>query len=361
MSTIIVQQQSFSFDAIRQHGKELLEDNPAFEQTFELAQQWLNGNTEFTFFTSGSTGIPKPIVLKRTQLEASGKATIQTLALQPSEHILLCMNTQFIGGAMLLIRGLILGATITLQQPGSNPLQDIGQHHPYTFASFTPLQLYPLLQNKFDEQNVLNQFKHVLIGGAPISIELENTLVNLSVKCYQTYGMTETVSHIALRQIGKDKAYTLLNGIHYQTDARGCIAIQGAVTQNQWIQTNDVVEIVDHNHFHLLGRADDIINSGGIKVWPQKVEDRLRIVFKSLAIPFTNICVTQKPHPQLGEKVIALIETNLHELDWELIKTKLTPMLHKYEIPKNVYLLQQFMYTPSGKINKVETLKMSGL
>lgn len=361
MSSIIVQQQSFSFDAIRQHGKKLLDGQQTFEQSFELVQQWMNGNSSFTFHTSGSTGIPKPIILHRTQLEASARATIKALSLQPSEHILVCMNTGFIGGAMLLIRGLILGATITLQEPDSNPLQHIGQRHPYTFASFTPLQLFPLLQNKHHERNMLSQFKQVLIGGAMVLAELENILGDLPVKCYQTYGMTETVSHIALKQIGKDKSYKILDGIRFQTDARGCIAICGEVTENQWIQTNDVIESVDKNHFNLLGRADDVINSGGIKVWPQKVEEHLRIVFKSLAIPFTNICVTKKSDQLLGEKVIALIETNLNELDWELVKTTLTPMLHKYEIPKNVYLLPQFRYTPSGKINKVDTLKMSGL
>ncbi len=361
MSTIIVQQQSFSFDAIKQHGRELLHNQQPFEQAFELARQWLNGNTTFTFFTSGSTGVPKAITLNRTQLEASANATIKALSLKPSEHILVCMNTQFIGGAMLLIRGLILGATITLQEPSSNPFKHLAQHHPYTFASFTPLQLFPLIQNLFGEQTILNQFKQVLIGGASISNELEEILSMLSVKCYQTYGMTETVSHIAIRQIGKKESYQLLAGVAYQTDTRGCIALKGEVTQNQWVQTNDVIEPIDSNHFNILGRADDVINSGGIKVWPQKVEEQLRTVLKSLSIPFSNICVAQKTDQQLGEKVIVLIETNLHELDWELVKAKLYSTLHKYEIPKTAYLLQQFVYTPSGKINKVETLKMSSL
>jgi o-succinylbenzoate---CoA ligase len=360
MGTIYLRQQAFSFEDIRIKGADLLtEEEEIHHATFALAQHWLLGQQEFVFHTSGSTGAPKEIWLQRAQLEASAKGTIEALKLTSNEHILLCMNTQFIGGAMLLIRGLILNANITLQAPNGNPLELIAENHPYTFASFAPLQLFPLLQNLFHEKEKLLRFKHVLVGGAAIHSELEKLLSTSPNTIYQTYGMTETVSHIALKQIGKKTFFTLLPGVNIRTDERECIAIQSPSTQFNWIQTNDVVKLIDDHSFEILGRADEVINSGGVKIWPEKIEQMIREILQNR---LTNIIVLGLPDIKLGDKIIAVIESN-NELPFLqiMLEKELPHFLAKYEIPKQFYVLPQFVYTATNKINKVETLKMIAL
>jgi O-succinylbenzoic acid--CoA ligase len=357
MGTIILQHGSYSFDAIKAHGAGLLsEEDAVFIQSFVLAQQWLRNDQEFVFNTSGSTGIPKQIVLQREQLRASAQGTIDTLELSSDEHLFICMNTAYIAGAMLLIRGLLLNATITIQEPSGSPLQKIDTGHPYTFVSFAPLQLFPVLQHAFAEKEKLGRFRNILVGGAPIDPSLEQTLAELPSAVYHTYGMTETVSHIALRRIGRDSFYTTLKGVKIKTDNRDCLAIQSISTQNQWVQTNDVVILRTDNTFELMGRIDDMINSGGVKVWPAKVEAAIRFILKTDS---TNTLVAGIPDPKLGHQVIAVLESE-KELGFlqQLLQSELPHLLGKYEIPKHFYVLRKFSHTPSGKINKAETLKM---
>lgn len=357
MGTIILNNKHHSFEAIRMHGTDLLAEADALHKpSFTLTQQWLRGDSEFVFFTSGSTGIPKKNTLFREQLIASAQSTIDTLGLQSDEHILVCMNTQFIGGAMLLIRGLILNATMTLQEPSGNPFQLIEKNHPFTFVSFAPVQLFPLLQNAFSEKEKLNRFRFILVGGGSIDSALEQQLTLLSSSVYHTYGMTETVSHIALKHIGKDSFYTTLKGVHIQTDERNCLAIQSPSTQNKWIQTNDVVTIINDTSFELLGRYDDLINSGGIKIWPATVEQKIRHI---LGEHISNILVMGIPDPKLGQKSIAILESE-KGVDFllQLLKSELPRLLGKYEIPKQFYVLPHLAYSPTGKPNKAETLKM---
>ena len=360
MGTIIIRNKAYSFDTVKVQGDNLPhETNPFFASALKLARQWLRGDTEFVFQTSGSTGTPKKIMLRRGQLLASAQGTIDTLGLTSGEHILVCMNTQFIGGAMLLIRGLILNATITLQEPSGNPLQFIDPNHPYTFVSFAPLQLFPLLQDASGEKEKLNRFKHILIGGAAIDVALEQKLASLRAAVYHTYGMTETVSHIALRKIGKNAFYTILKGVFIKTDERNCLAVKSASTQNQWIQTNDVVTIINDTSFELHGRFDDLINSGGIKILPSTIERAIR---ECLGNRISAVLVTGITDPRLGQQIIAVIESGNDADDLRKdLDQKLPGLLGKYEIPKQFYVLRQFVYTPTGKISKPEILKMIGL
>lgn len=359
MGTLFLNQQHYSFDAVRIHGKGLLnESEHYFSASFELAQQWLSGSTSFTFHTSGSTGTPKEIVLQRGQLEASARGTIEALGLTSDDHFWVCMNTQFIGGAMLLIRGLILDATITLQEPSGNPLQFIEKNHPYTFASFAPVQLFPLLLNEYAEREKLSLFRFILLGGAPVDSILEQTLSRLNTTVYHTYGMTETVSHIALRQIGNQSFYTTLSNVAIQTDDRGCLKICGPSTQNQWVQTNDAVTLLSETTFELHGRVDEVINSGGIKLWPAKIETAIQ---ERLNPHITNVFVAALPHPKLGQQAVTIVESTADSAFLQQLLAPPFAELGKYEVPKDFYVVQHFIYTPTGKINKPETLKMIGL
>jgi O-succinylbenzoic acid--CoA ligase len=353
MSVVHVHLHSYTFEQIKLGGAALINDS-LHQHSFVLIQQWLNGAELFTFHTSGSTGAPKPIQLQRSQLLASAQGTIEALGLTSQEHVLVCMNTQFIGGAMLLIRALMLNAEITLMEPNSHPLSLIETNHPFTLASFAPLQVFPLMSNQHQEHEKLNRFNHILVGGAPIDVALEDLLASLSTRIYHTYGMTETVSHIALKQLGTNPYYTVLNQVQIKTDAQHCLMICCEATNNQWIQTKDVVELHNTKQFSILGRLDDVINSGGIKIWPQQIEVAIRTVLGS---NITNVCVLGMPDVQLGQKVVALLEGNT-QIDTEALKKALSKNLTRYQIPKHFYSLKAFLYTPTGKIDKTKTLGM---
>lgn len=360
MYSIIVNNKSYSYDAIKHSGASLLSiDEAEYTFTFTLAQQWLNNQHQFVFHTSGSTGIPKEILLQRTQLEASAECTLKTLSLSANEHILLCIPTEFIGGAMMLIRGLILGATITVQNPNGNPLEKINTSHPYTFASFAPMQLFPVLQNTQHEITKLAQFKTVLVGGAAIDTLLETVLSKVNTHIYHTYGMTETVSHIALKQLGVDTSFKAMEGVLLKQNHVGCLCIKSESTMQKWIETNDVVELLDANHFKVLGRADEVINSGGIKIWPAKIE---KIAKEIIGTQSTNLFAVGIADTKLGQQLILVIESALNANLIELkLKAELPLQLNKYEIPKQYYVISTFIYTQTGKINKPETLKMIAL
>jgi O-succinylbenzoic acid--CoA ligase len=360
MAVILFNSKSYSFETIRVHGSGLLgESEQVFRPAFELAQQWLNGNPTFTFYTSGSTGTPKKIELQREQLLASAEGTINALRLSSTDHLLVCMNTKYIGGAMLLIRGLLLNATITLLEPSGDPLQEIPVNHPYSFVSFAPVQLFPVLANPRAEKQKLARFKNILVGGAALDLQLESELAGIPTRIYHTYGMTETVSHIALRQIGHESFYTVLNGVEIQADSRDCLMIRSASTQHEWILTNDVVTLLSDATFKLSGRIDDVINSGGIKIWPSVIE---QAILECSGNRITGAFVTGIPDTKLGQQTIAVLETEQDAVSLQrLLDRDLPQRLGKYEIPKQFYFLGRFVYTATGKINKAETLKMIGL
>ncbi|MES2779348.1 MAG: AMP-binding protein [Bacteroidota bacterium] len=360
MSTLFLNGQSYSFDSLKQQGILLLsETDKVHEPSFQLIHDWLNNKQSFFFSTSGSTGVPKLIELSRAQMEASARGTIEALSLTSAEHFFVCMNTAFIGGAMLVVRALMVNGTITLQEPTGNPLQLLPEEHPYTFASFAPLQLFPVLQNIHNEKLKLNRFKQVLVGGGDIYPLLKKELTTLNVKAYHTYGMTETVSHIALKELGKQVLFKALPGIQLKTDDRDCLTICCAATNNEWVQTNDVVNLIDSHSFIILGRADDVINTGGIKIWPGKVEQVIR---ETLGATITNVFVFGLPDTKLGQQLIAVIETHNEANNLlSVLPSQLGAILAKYEVPKQYFTLRRFSYTPTGKVNKAETLKMIGL
>lgn len=367
MQSITIGTNQFSFSEIKEKGRELLytstvvnlkEDEGIryFRHAFSLAQQWLNAAETFTFHTSGSTGTPKPIILTRSQLEASANATIQALGITASDRIFHCIPTQFIGGAMLLIRGLIAECDMTFVLPTTRPIELLPTQHSYTIASFTPMQLYPILNFAKVYETALVQFKTVLIGGAPIDHLLENRLADLpNIACYHTYGMTETVSHIALRKIGFEKTFKVLPGIEVKVNEEGCLCIKGDVTAQQWIETNDLVRMDTTDSFEVLGRMDEVINSGGAKIFPADIEAVLGDYFQ---IPTKQVCALGLPDEEHGQKLVVIIE-GAKQLD--VNKQALQKRLKGYQIPKAIYRVAQFPLTPTGKLNKPELLKMLSL
>ncbi len=330
---------------------------PFEKEVLAFCHAWLSGKKTFVVHTSGSTGIPKPIQLSRRQMEASAWQTITALGLNPGDSSLLCMNPSYIGGKMMLVRAMEGRMSLRLLEAAANPLEKLSTNETFDFTALVPMQLETILNND-ESRYLLEQAKAVIIGGAPVSLPLRNRLQEIASPIFSTYGMTETVSHIALQRLNGPAAqdyFEAFPDLLLGQDMRGCLTIAGTVTADQAVTTNDVVELIDSHRFRWLGRADNIINSGGIKIQLEKIE--------RLAEKLLHQCGEQRvfyawglPDERLGQKLALIVEgTPLNretESYWlQLLKEKLV----KYEQPKNIFYIPQFRQTLSGKIQKPET------
>ena len=366
MQAITLNQKTYRLDWLLDPATEL--DRPglsAYERdVLHFCRQWLSGQQSFTMTTSGSTGQPKPITLTRPQMIASARLTGQALGLQPGDHALVCLSTRYIAGMMMLVRGFELGLELTIVNPSGQPLSEFPAETHFDFSAFVPLQLEQILAGSSGQQAILNRMKAILVGGAPLSLALHQQLQTVTAPLYHTYGMTETVSHIALKRLNGPPAsdyFVPLPGVDVGLDQRGCLTIKAAVTNGQVIQTNDLVELRPDGSFKWLGRIDNVINSGGVKVQVEKVEAALETVLGALhhgRYAGRRFLVGPLPHEQLGQSVIAVIEGQpLSTEDQQDIQSELQQKLTRYEIPRTFYFIPVFPETPTGKIDRITCLQ----
>lgn len=328
----------------------------AYEQeTLRFCHEWEAGKQDFVLHTSGSTGQPKPVSLSRQQMQASAQMTAQALGLMAGDRALVCLNTRYIAGTMMLVRGMEQQLEMTVIEPGSNPLMEFPAETAFDFTALVPLQLETILAQSPEKLPVLDRMKAILVGGAPVSFALEEKLQVIGSPVYSTYGMTETVSHVALRRLnGADKSasYTALEGVQIGTDSRGCIWVVAPSTAHQTIQTNDLVELTGPNAFRWLGRADNIINSGGVKIQLEKIEQALDRVLTHLNLS-CRFLAFGLPHPSWGEMLCVAIESPpLSPKLEKLLRQGLTEVLDRYEIPRQLFSQLTFPETPTGKIDR---------
>jgi O-succinylbenzoic acid--CoA ligase len=323
--------------------------SPNSENIVEFINSWLSGQQSFEFQTSGSTGKPKKITISRTQMECSANMTIKALSLTSRDTALLCMNPAFIGGKMMIVRSLINQMNLVVIEPSSNPLKELDE--PVDFAALVPLQLINAINNS-DSFKKLKSISNIIVGGGQVSESVRQEVKSLDNHIYSTYGMTETVSHIALQLLSKHSDgnhFTALDGVEIGTDERECLAIKAEVTNNSLIVTNDRVEIIDSNKFRWLGRIDNVINSGGIKVQIEQVENVISEIFNSLGLVNRFILKGFKDD-FLGEKVILIIEGKIDGESLKSLSEYLPTKLHKYEKPKEIHFIEKFIETPTDKI-----------
>jgi O-succinylbenzoic acid--CoA ligase len=330
-------------------------------ETLTYCKQWLEGEEHFELKTSGSTGTPKIIQIHRSQIEASATATLHFFDLQPGHAVCCPLSIHVIGGQMMLYRSIIGRLNLYVIPPTKN-LEALDLSIDYIFMPIAALQLFEVLNNRPQKIAVLNKLTHLLIGGSTLTDTLLMRIKNiLNCNVWQSYGMTETVSHIAMRSIHPiiADAYTLLEQIEAKVDERSCLKIKGSVTDNEWLQTNDCVELLDDTHFIFQGRADFTVNSGGIKIQVEPIEKIIDTLFSELNIhaPFF---VGGIADDALGARLILAIDTVLIDsAKQQLIIKKLSEVLPKYHVPKEIQTIV-FEYTPSGKIDRKKTLKIKG-
>jgi len=320
-----------------------------------FCKEWLNGKVDFLLQTSGSTGTPKQIRVTREQLKASARITAHYLQLKPEQTALVCLDTSFIAGLMMLVRAIEVGMNIIVTPPEANPLQSINPEIPVDFTAFVPYQIEAIL--KSPQREKLNSISNVIIGGAPLAQHTKLILQTFNNKIYATYGMTETLTHIALQRLSGsvEDTFHVLPGFSIEKDERDCLVIQAAHLGNKPIITNDLVELVGKDLFKWLGRIDGVINSGGIKIIPETIEAKVASLFEELEIP-NRFFIVGLPHAQLGESVILMVEGTITNELTESLKQKLNQTLSRYEIPKSIFIVDKFIETRSGKINRPETI-----
>ncbi|WP_157243362.1 AMP-binding protein [Algoriphagus resistens] len=328
-------------------------DFPDFAKAaFQFCQEWLSGGSTFTQHTSGSTGNPKEIQISRAQMIASAKATQAFFQMDEDAQLLCCLDPRYIAGKMMLVRAMVWNSPIELIEPKSNPL--LGIKRIPDFAAMVPLQVEACMQDKPSLEK-LKKIKHLIIGGAPISSRLKDQLIQNGIVAHQTYGMTETVSHVALAKIDSAELhYSVLPGIEFGLDSRGALWIKSASSEDEVIQTNDLVELVGENSFRWLGRADFVINSGGVKLHPELLETKAEHVIQRF-YPNSSFFFFSQKDEILGEKLCLIIESKGGYKGVDNLLSALKDVLDTYEVPKNIFIVPGFLRTESGKINRLKT------
>lgn len=308
--------------------------------------EWFNEEDHVFVQTSGSTGTPKQIALLKQHMVNSAKATGTFFDLEEGTTALLCMPAAYIAGKMMLVRALVLGWNLDLIAPNSNPLETTEKS--YDFSAFVPLQLYKSLP-------YIYKVKKLIVGGGVVTQEFISKIQEVPTQIYATYGMTETITHIAVKKLNHTgnntiENYRTLPDVYITTDERGCLVIEAPKVSAVKVTTNDVVTIHTKETFQWLGRYDNVINSGGVKLHPEKIESKLERYISS------RFFVTGIPDDILGEKLILIIEGKKESLDRNII----AKALEKYEIPKAIYYIKEFVETPTGKIQRSKTLEQLG-
>lgn len=345
----------------------VLSDNA--RAALDFCRRWLAGQQEFVVNTSGSTGAPKPISLRREQMEASARATGEALGLRAGKTALVCLPVRYIAGQMMLARGLVLGLAMTLVEPAGDPLAGLPPHAVFHFTAVVPLQLQTLLAGPPGYRERLNQMQAILVGGAPVNAALEQHIQTLTAPVYHTYGMTETATHIALRRLNGPNAspyFHPLPGVAIGVDDRDCLRVKGPMTLDHWLQTNDLVELAPATcnqqpapchlqpaPFRWLGRWDNVINSGGVKVQVEMVEAAVEQSLLALGWPERRFFVAGLPDERLGEAVTLVVEgAPLAVKDEQALLADTQRRLERFQQPRGVVYSPRLVETATGKIDR---------
>lgn len=304
---------------------------------------WLSDSKTMLLQTSGSTGTPKTLEIPKAAMHASAERTGAFFKLSPGITALLCLPVAYIAGKMMLVRALVLGLDLDIIAPKTK--LDL-QGKTYDFAALIPMQVAENLHQ-------LTQIKTVLIGGAPIAEALRKKISETHTNCVETYGMTETLTHVATRPVTyPTPPFTAMPDVGISLDSENCLRLNLPYISKKPIQTNDIVEKVDKNSFRLLGRRDFVINSGGKKIFPEQLEEKLR---PHLNIPFF---ITGIPDTQLGEKLILILEGSAKDCIRALKIATTVLGNNKHHVPKSVLHVNSFVFTPSGKLDRKGTKEL---
>ena len=314
-------------------------------ELFNFLMEWFSNSRTILAQTSGSTGEPTTIQLPKQVMVKSAERTIEYFGLKNGNRILLSLPCRYIAGKMMVVRAIVGKMDLITVDPSSEfegLLNDT-----FAFGAMVPNQVFKLLEHPSGMEK-LEHIHNLLIGGSAIPATMESQISQLKSRVVSTYGMTETASHIAIRELSGDKrsdGYHCLPGIRVTLSENDCLQIH-VPERHEPLQTNDIAEVLTPTSFRILGRADDVIISGGIKYWPETIEKKLEPLMS------TRFIISAMPDEKLGEKLVLVIEDTPTDVEW--IQQKAAELLSSFERPKMVCFLEKFPQTPNGKLRRNE-------
>lgn len=333
-------------------GEDLLDfvqhhEAPYIRDLYSFLVSWLNEDDAITVQTSGSTGHPKSIQVLKSQMLHSAAATAQFFNFKKGQRALLALPIQYIAGKMMLVRAFYSQLDLICVQPSTQPLSQLPDDLEIDFAPLTPMQMQGVTTTK--------AIRNILLGGGPVSQSLSQTLQSFTTPIFHGYGMTETLSHVAIRRINGEQAtpiYQALPNVFFETDENNCLLISVSFLE-QKIYTNDIVNLINPQSFIWEGRLDNVINSGGVKLFPEKIEAQLSSI---IDVPYF---VAGLADEVLGQKLVLFLEREKpDECIFLYIKKAVQQQFQGAERPKEIFFIPQFLRTASGKIQRVETIKL---
>lgn len=317
----------------------------------EFLIEWRNDSPLVRLQTSGSTGAPKVFFADKERLRASARMTCDFLGLHEGGTALLCLSCDYIAGKMMVVRALERGLRLVEVAPSNRPLEALEREHPdigrIDLAAMVPSQVYCSIDHP-----LLTRIRHLIIGGGAIPAALEERLRTLPVAVWSSYGMTETLSHIALRRVSGAEAedwYRPLPGVALSLSGEGCLIVEAPALSPERLVTNDLAELLPDGRFRILGRRDNVIVSGGLKLHIEEEEERLRPL-----LPDRDgrpvFCITCRPHEKLGQEAVLLVERPFAEQ----ARTALHHPYIKCILPADTIPL-----TPTGKIDRAAARRLA--
>ena len=335
-------------------------------QVVDFVEDWFSWSKTVPVKTSGSTGAPKVFEVEKARMLNSAQMTCDFLNLYAGNSALLCLPIEYISGKMMVVRAIERGLKLLVANPSLEPLENITES--IDFCAMTPLQV----ENSLGKIHII---KNLIIGGAAVSEGLKSKIQgprftrfigeiywkDLRLKhlyefhnpnaVYETYGMSETLSHIALKQIAPEAQhyFKTFDGVEISTDERGCLRILAPKLSTEILQTNDLVEIKNGREFRFLGRIDNVINSGGAKIFPEQLE---ALAKKEI---HNEIVFLGMEDEVFGQKLIAVIEGRESEKLTEIIYN--LPYEKSFHKPKEIVFIPQIPRTPNGKVDRIQLRK----
>ena len=316
---------------------------PALWDLYLFLNEWFDASPIITVHTSGSTGVPKELVVRKDRMMQSARLTCEFLNLQAGDTALLCMNLRYIGAMMMVVRSLVAGLNLVVRPASGHPLSDV--EVPLKFAAMVPLQVYNTLRVPAERKR-LEHTDILSIGGGAVDDSLEAELKTIPIAAYSTYGMTETLSHIALRRLNGEaasKCYYPFPSVELSLSAENTLIVKAPLICDDVLQTNDIACLCSDGGFTIAGRKDNVINSGGIKIQAEEMENRLQ---PFIPVPFA---VTAVPDPCLGQALTLLIAG---KPDIKELENKLQAVLETYYRPKHIFITELIPQTENGKIDR---------
>lgn len=337
----------------------------------EFIEEWNSPSPTVVVHTSGSTGEPKLMQASKEKMRASARITCDFLQLQPGDHALLCMSLDYIAGKMMVVRALERGLQLFRVEPSGHPLATVDE--PIDFAAMVPMQVFNSLQVPA-ERDKLRNIRHLIIGGGAIDDDLAAALHDFPNAVWSTYGMTETLSHIALRRLSGEMAsgwYTPFDGVEVSLNALGCLVINAPAVCDTPLETHDLAELAAtedairplQHRFRIIGRLDNVVNTGGVKVQIEELEGMIK---PFVSVPFM---VSKCKDAKFGEKIVLLLEQNavdrlvdgsnctvntyLSNLHRQLLKA-----LPQYHSPRLYMLFDELPHTATRKPARAKAMQM---